>query len=111
MGDTIRYAAGPVSIPAAGTAQFLYVHDPKGKPSKIDTLQGAIISGTMTGVVRFRRGNDVTTLREISRSSLTAAAPAHEIQGDFVLFPGQVLSIDFSGVTAADQVVCYIGGH
>jgi len=111
MGDTIRYAAGPVSIPAAGTAQFIYVHDPKGKPSKIDTIQGAIASGTQTGVVRIRRGNDTGTLREISRSSLTAASPSHSIPGDFVLFPGQVISIDFSSVTAADQVHIYIGGH
>ena len=111
MGDIIRYAAGPVSIPAAGTAQFLYVHDPHGKPSMVDTIQAAIASGTQTGVVRFRRGNDITTLREISRSSLTAAAPAHSIPGEFLLYPGQVISIDFSGVTAADTVHMYIGGH
>lgn len=111
MGDSIKYAAGPASVGAAGTFSFTYVHDPSGKPSKIDTIQAAIASGTQTGVVRISRGNDITTVREISRSSLTAAAPSHRIEGNFVIFPGQVISIDFSGVTAADTVHCYIGGH
>jgi len=111
MGDPIKYAAGPASVGAAGTFNFTYIHDPKGKPSKIDTIVGCIGSGTQTGVVRFRRGNDVTNLREVSRSSLTAASPSHAIEGNFVIFPGQVISIDFSGVTAADTVCCYIGGH
>lgn len=111
MGDPIKYEAGPASVGAAGTFSFTYTHDPKGNPSKIDTIQAAIVSGTQTGVVVFSRGNSVANLREISRSSLTAAAPSHYIPGDFILYPGQVLSIDFSSVTAADTVQCFIGGH
>jgi len=111
MGTELKYRAGPVSVGAAGTAQFLYVHDPKNKATKVDNIQAAIISGTQTGVVRFRLGTDNTNLNEISRSSLTAAAPSHRIPGDFILHPGMVISIDFSGVTAADQVTCFIGGH
>jgi len=111
MVSELKYRAGPVSIGAAGTHQFLYTQDPKGKAVKIDNIQAAITSGTQTGVVRFRLGTDGTNLNELSRSSLTAAAPSHRIPGDFILHPGMVLSIDFSGVTAADQVTCFIGGH
>jgi len=111
MVSELKYRAGPAMIGAAGTYQFLYTHDPKGKAVKIDNVIGSIDSGTQTGVVRFRVGNDAATLSELSRSSLTAAAPSHRIPGDFILHPGMVLSIDFSGVTAADTVSAFIGGH
>lgn len=111
MVSELKYRAGPVSVGAAGTYQFLYTQDPKGRAVKVDNIQAAIASGTQTGVVRFRLGTDITNLNEISRSSLTAAAPSHRIPGDFILHPGMVISIDFSSVTAADQVTCFIGGH
>jgi len=111
MVSELMFTAGPATIPAAGTYQFLYTLDPKAKAVKIDNIAAMIVSGTQTGVVRFRVGPSVGSLREISRSSLTAAAPSHRIPGDFILHPGMVLSIDFSNVTAADTVNCFIGGH
>lgn len=111
MGAEIAHISGPMSVGAAGTFQFLFTLDPKGKASMIDTIQAEIASGTRTGLVRFRTGPSVGMLREISRSALTAAAPSHRIEGNYLLLPGYVISIDFSGVTAADTVQCYIGGH
>lgn len=113
MGDIIRYAAGPASVGAAGTFSFYYIHPPKGKASKLDLIQAAIATGTQTGKVAFYFGNDPDTgLREISRSSLTAAAPAHSLVDSLpVIYPGQCVRIAFSNVTAGDTVHCYIGGH
>lgn len=112
MGDPIKYAAGPASVGAAGTFSFDYTHDPKGKASKLDLIQAGIASGTQTGVVAFYFGNDIGGgLREISRSSLTAAAPSHAEWPDMVIYPGQCIHIAFTNVTAGDTVTCYIGGH
>lgn len=111
MGADIAYIDGPAQVNGSGTKQFLYVHDPKGKPSMIDSIQAEIVSGTQTGVVRFRTGPSVGQLREISRSSLTATSPSHRIEGNFIIQPGYVISVDFSAVTVADLVQIYIGGH
>lgn len=112
MGDRISYAAGPASIPSSGEIHFYYVHDSKGKPSMIDMVTGGFFAGgTNTGLVRFRRGNDMGSLRTFFLQSLTAAEPVGYHPGDFVLYPGQVIDIYISGATAGDSVGISIGGH
>ena len=111
MGHPLKLLMGPVSVGATGTHTFTYTHPVDVHASLIDAIQGEILSGTQTGVVAFNWGNAVGMTREIYRTSLTAADPAACRNPKRVIYPGQVVEIAFSAVTAGDVVQASIGGH
>lgn len=109
MGDAIAYQ-GQTAV-GSGSQSFIYIHNPKGKASKIGIIAAHIASGTQTGVVEISIGGDSTNPVLIYRGSFTAAAPYVRLDPNYVIQPGQIIKIAFSSITAGDVVRCFIGGH
>ena len=110
MGAPVKFTQTAV-ISSGGAQTISYVHDPQGKASRIGVIAAHIASGTQTGMVAFYYGNDLTNAVMIHRQALTATTPYAVTYPEFVIYPGQVIAISFSGVTAGDVARVHIGGH
>lgn len=110
MGDAIKFVQ-TATIPSGGTAQIVYIHDPKGKASRVGILAAYLASGTQTGDVSIKYGNDITNTVEVGNGAFTASDPSVVLHPNFVIHPGQVIIFDFSTVTAGDVARILIGGH
>lgn len=110
MGDAIKFVQ-TATISTGGTYEIVYTHDPRGKPSRVGLIAARIASGTQTGVVSIRFGNDPLNMVELERFSFTANNPSVTLYPEFVIYPGQVISFHFSTITAADTICVAIGGH
>ena len=65
MGDAIKFVQ-TATISSGGTYQIVYTHDPKGKASRVGLISAYIASGTQTGDVSIKYGNDIL-LTELAR--------------------------------------------
>ena len=110
MGDAIKFVQ-TATISTGGTLQIVYTHDPKGKSSKVGVISAYIASGTQTGKVSVKYGNDITNTVEIGNGVFTANDPSVVLSPDFVVHPGQVILFDFSTMVAGDVVRVMVGGH
>ena len=110
MGDAIKFVQ-TATISSSGTFQIVYTHDPRGKASRVGILSANIASGTQTGDVSIKYGNDITNTVEIGNGTMSAANPAVTLNPNFVIHPGQCLVFDFTTITAGDVVRVMVGGH
>ena len=110
MGATIAFNAR-TAVSTGGTVTFSYVHDPKGKSSRVGIIACALASGTQTGAVRIYYGNDPANAVEIGNGTFTASDPTVTLNPNFVIHPGQVIVAIFSTVTAGDVAAFFVGGH
>jgi len=111
MGDSIKYEAR-TAAPGGAALTLSYMHDPKGKPSRVGIIATSLASGTQTGSVSIRYGNSVGSAAEIGNGTFTAADPSVVIHPNFVIHPGQVILAVFSStVTAGDICTFTVGGH
>jgi len=110
MGDAIKFVQ-TATISTGGTMQIVYTHDPRGKASRVGLLSAYIASGTQTGDVSIKYGNDITNTVEIGNGSFTANDPSVTLNPNFVIHPGQVIIFDFATITAGDVVRIMVGGH
>lgn len=110
MGEAVKFVQ-TATIPTGGALQISYVHDPKGKASRVGIISTYLAAGTQTGAVSIRYGNDITNTVEIGNGTFTANDPSVTIHPNFVIHPGQVITIHFTTVTANDTARVVIGGH
>ena len=110
MGEAVRFTQTAV-MNTGGTQTISYIHDPKGKASRVGIISAHLASGTQTGSVSIRYGNDVTNAVEIGNGTFTANDPSVTIHPNFVIHPGQAIVVIFSTVTAGDVARVFIGGH
>lgn len=110
MGDAIAYH-GRTAVNSGGSHTFTYIHDPKGKPSRVGIIAAAIESGTQTGDVAIYFGGSPENDVQIHGDAFTANDPYTIINPNFVIHPGQSIRIVFSTITAGDVIECFIGGH
>ena len=110
MGDAIKFVQ-TATISSGGTYQIIYSHDPRGKPSRVGIISAYIASGTQTGDVSIKYGNDITNTVEIGNGSFTASDPSVVLEPNFVIHPGQVIIFDLATITAGDVVRVMVGGH
>jgi hypothetical protein len=111
MGQTISAAYGPAAVPTGGEVIWDYVHDPKGKASRVGLIAAHLSAGTQTGKLCIRYGNDVGSMLEIHKDVFTANDPSVAIEPNIVIQPGQVIRVWVWNVTAADTVRMFIEGH
>jgi len=111
MGAPITYEAR-TAAPGGAALTLSYMHDPKGKASRVGIISVSLASGTQTGSVSIRYGNSAGSVAEIGNGTFTAADPSVTIHPNFVIHPGQVITAIFSAtVTAGDVCTLTIGGH
>ena len=110
MGDAIKFVQ-TATISTGGTLQIVYVHDPKGKPSRVAIISAYLASGTRTGAVSVKYGNDITNTVELGNGTFTANDPSVVLEPELVIYPGQVIIFDLTTITAGDVARVMIGGH
>lgn len=111
MGDAIKFVQ-TATISTGGTFQFVYTHDPKGKPSKVGIIAVELRSGTQTGDVSIKYGNDISQTVEVGNGAFTASDPSVVLlDPGFVIHPGQVIIADLATITAGDEARFLVGGH
>lgn len=110
MGDVIRYVQ-TATISTGGTYETFYVHDPRGKPSRVGLISASLESGTQTGVVQISIGNDITNTAMIERFAFTANNPCVALNPNFVIQPGMVIRFKFSNITGGDVARISVVGH
>ena len=110
MGDAIKFVQ-TATISTGGTLQIVYTHDPTGKASKVGVISAYVASGTQTGDVSIKYGNDITNTVEIAGGQLSSSSPSLVFSPNFVIHPGQVIIFDLATITAGDVVRVMVGGH
>jgi len=109
MGDVIKWVQ---TVTANGGAlEFLYTHDPKGKPSRVGLMALSINAGAKTGRSCIFYGNDPVNMVCVQTHEHTATAYSNACEPDIVIQPGQCIKFYAQNVTAGDTVVCMVEGH
>ena len=112
MGEIIDFQVGPRPVAGAGEEIISYIHDPKGKASRVGLITVHLAAGTQTGKLCIRYGSgDVLHCPEIHKDVFTADEPSVCINPNFVIQPGQRIHLWVWDVTAGDIIMARIEGH